>query len=70
MKRRFSDEEEEDDSPQAKISRKLEELASNERHCERFISNIEFLLTVMKKEKKDIQHKISNLEKLGFLEDD
>jgi len=75
-KRRFSeeedDEEEDEDehSPRAKISRKMEELISNERHCEQFITNIELLLNAMKKEKKDIQHKISNLEKLGFLEDD
>jgi len=50
----------------AKISRKREELVMSEKHCEKFISNIENLLRAMRKEKKDIQNKLHSLEKLGW----
>jgi len=49
----------------AKLSRKREELVMSEKHCEKFICNIENLLRAMKKEKKDIQSKLLSLEKLG-----
>jgi len=53
-------------SKRSKISIKREELVMSEKHCEKFIANIECLLRAMRKEKKDIQNKLNSLERLGW----